>query len=291
MNHGLDPVMKWLDRATEGIRFGPDRREVRAELSAHLEDKTLDFQRIFPDLSWEEAQQRAASEMGDPAEIGKELAKVHKPWLGYAWLASKVLVGLAVFCLVLIGFRCGDDAYLGDDPFSELWDFDSMPSYFVNPFQQDRTEEELYLPGEDPDQLQVWTQRPADTIAGQRVEVRRAALWQEGEEQVLYCYLRLETWQFWGRGSLEPERLMVTDSLGNHYPYTVILGDQAPPEGPAYQFSGMEGYGPFHWGCQVRVQSIDPQAKWVRLNYNAPEEGLSLLLELEPRGEESHEGQ
>ena len=83
----------------------------------------------------------------------------------------------------------------------------------------------------------------------------------------------------------------MTDSLGNRYPYTVILGDQVPPEGPAYQFSGMAGYGPFHWGCQVRVQSIDPQAEWVRLNYSAPEEGLSLLLELEPRGGESHEGQ
>ena len=33
------PWEQWLDRATAGIRFKPDREEVRAELSAHLEDK------------------------------------------------------------------------------------------------------------------------------------------------------------------------------------------------------------------------------------------------------------
>ena len=39
-----DPVGQWLDAATKAIRFGPDRRAVRSELSAHLEDKALDFQ-------------------------------------------------------------------------------------------------------------------------------------------------------------------------------------------------------------------------------------------------------
>ena len=82
------PAEGWLDAATKAIRFGPDRRAVRSELSAHLEDKALDFQRIF--------RERAVSEMGDPMEIGKELAKVHRPWLGYIWRASQVLLGLVL---------------------------------------------------------------------------------------------------------------------------------------------------------------------------------------------------
>ena len=49
------PAEGWLDKATAGIRFGPDRREVRRELEEHLEDKALDLQRIFPDLTAEEA--------------------------------------------------------------------------------------------------------------------------------------------------------------------------------------------------------------------------------------------
>ena len=95
-NKTSNPAEQWLNTAVKKIRFKPDRREVRAELSAHLEDKALDLQRIFPDMTREEAQERAVSDMGDPAEVGKELAKVHKPWLGYLWRASQVLLALTI---------------------------------------------------------------------------------------------------------------------------------------------------------------------------------------------------
>ena len=89
------PAEGWLDKATAGIRFGPDRKEVRRELEEHLEDKALDLQRIFPGLTEDEAKERAAAEMGDPEEVGRELAKVHRPWLGYLWRVSQVVLGLA----------------------------------------------------------------------------------------------------------------------------------------------------------------------------------------------------
>ena len=281
MRPDMDPVGKWLDAATRAIRFGPDRKSVRAELSAHLEDKALDFQRIFPDMTQEEAQARAAAEMGDPMEVGKELAKVHRPWLGYLWRASQVLAFLAFLCLFLNLCLYGEDAFLGDDPLSELWDFDGLPAYYIDPFYQNRPVEELYLPGEDPDQLQVLEDRPRASIAGQTVEVRRAALWREGTGQTLYCYLRLETWKCWARGTLDADCLTVEDSLENQYPLTFLLGDQPAPEGPAYQFSGMTGYGPFHFGCQLRIQEVDPEAEWIELNYRAPEKGFTLVLELD----------
>ena len=71
MERGNVPIDRWLDQAVSGIRFGPDRAAVRAELEAHMEDKAADLQRIFPDISREEAEERTLSEMGDPAEIGK----------------------------------------------------------------------------------------------------------------------------------------------------------------------------------------------------------------------------
>ena len=95
-------ISQWLDAATRGIRFGPDRRAVRAELEAHLEDKALDLQRIFLDLSLEEAQARAAAEMGGAEEIGRDLAQIHRPWLGYAWLFSKVLLGFVIGAVLLL---------------------------------------------------------------------------------------------------------------------------------------------------------------------------------------------
>ena len=101
----------WLSQATAGIPFQPDRRAVRAELETHLEDKALDFQRIFPDLSQEEAKERAAAEMGDPVEIGTALSKIHRPWLGWLWRVSQVLLALltALFLVWLISLETSMD--------------------------------------------------------------------------------------------------------------------------------------------------------------------------------------
>lgn len=108
MDRKLNRMQQWLDTAVAGIRFGPDRKAVRAELHAHLEDKTADFQRIFPDISPEEAEARAVEEMGDAAEIGKELARLHKPWLGYLWRASKWVAAALVVVLVAINVLKND---------------------------------------------------------------------------------------------------------------------------------------------------------------------------------------
>ena len=108
MERDNDKQTSWLDTAVGGIRFGPDRKAVREELAAHLEDKTADFQRIFPDISPEEAEARAVEEMGDAAEIGKELARLHKPWLGYLWRASKWVAAALVVVLVAINVLKND---------------------------------------------------------------------------------------------------------------------------------------------------------------------------------------
>ena len=90
----------WLDAATSGIRFKPDRRAVEEELRGHFEDKSADLQRVFH-ISEKEAEKMALERMGDPEQIGKELAKIHKPWLGYLWRLSRMAFGLAlVLCLI-----------------------------------------------------------------------------------------------------------------------------------------------------------------------------------------------
>ena len=96
------PPERWLELATFRIAFIPDRKAVRVELEEHLEDKAQDLQRIFPDLSLEEAQARAAAEMGGAEEIGRDLAQIHRPWLGYAWLLSKVLLGFVIGAVLLL---------------------------------------------------------------------------------------------------------------------------------------------------------------------------------------------
>lgn len=97
----------WLDTAVSGIRFGPDRRAVREELEGHIEDKIADFRRIFPGISDEEARVRALAGMGDPEELKLSLAKIHRPWLGRLWTASRwaLWVTLLALNLVALGTR------------------------------------------------------------------------------------------------------------------------------------------------------------------------------------------
>ena len=97
-------LLRWLETAVSGIRFKPDRLAVRAELYAHLEDKALDLQRIFPDMDPDETRDRALSAMGDAEELKKELARVHRPWLGWLWTASRYLLCLVLLVNLLVGY-------------------------------------------------------------------------------------------------------------------------------------------------------------------------------------------
>ena len=97
-------VLEWLDIAVSGIRFGPDRAAVRKELDGHIEDRMADLRRIFPNIPQEEACARALSAMGDPEELKISLARVHRPWLGWLWTASRYLLCLVLLVNLLVGY-------------------------------------------------------------------------------------------------------------------------------------------------------------------------------------------
>ncbi len=241
-----------------------------------MEDKAADLQRIFPGISREEAEERALSEMGDPAEIGKELARVHKPWLGWLWRASGVLLALVLIAFLGLNFALGDDAFLGDDSDAEFWDFDAMP------FDRGRMDwyETTYLHGEDPGQLLTFSPGLEQEAAGQRISALRGALWEEEGTQVLYLYLRVDTWKFWALGILKEEWMTVTDDRGNRYG----LGLDAPrnPSGGLLSsLSGGAGKGPFHRGYTLRVWGIDAQAETIYLSYGPGDPVFTFTLDLE----------
>lgn len=264
---------RWLDRAAAGIRSRPDREAVRAELEAHLEDKTADLVRIFPDLGRQEAERQAVEQMGDAEEIGKELARLHRPWPRYLWQASRVLLTAGLLWLLAIGMFRGDDAYLGDDHRSEWWDMDGLPGTAV----MGDCDDIRYLPGGDPDQILTLEPCLTASVNGQKISLLRAALWQrEDGRQGLYCYLRVDTWRFWERGRLREEWMTVTDSTGA----VCGLGPDSPedPEtGGLLNGMSQMGFGPFHSGYELYLEDWDPAAEWVRLDYG-PGTRYSLLL-------------
>ena len=273
---------QWLYIATRGIRFRPDRAAVRRELEAHLEDKQADLQRIFPDLSPEEAERQAVESMGDAWEVRKQLAKIHKPWLGWLWRLSQILAVLACLWLVSFGFFRGDDAYLGDHPYSEWWDGDDLP----RTARMGDDDDLRYLPGDDPNQLLALEIGQTERVAGQDVSLRRAALWQGEDGLELYLYLRINTWRFWERGVLREEWMKVTDDRGNCYAleegnyYALVTAGDPPEDGSRASGLAWGGYGPFHSGYEVYLRDVDPEARWIRLDYGPTQPLVSFTVEL-----------
>ena len=95
---------KWLNTATAKIRFGPDRKAVQRELEAHLDDAKE--RRTAAGLPEEEAEAAVLEAMGDPEAIAEELGRLHRPWLGYLWRASQiVLAGTVLVYVLLLGVR------------------------------------------------------------------------------------------------------------------------------------------------------------------------------------------
>ena len=69
------------------------------ELRVHYDDHVKDLLRLGRDPAL--AEERALEAMGDAQEVGRALDKVHKPWLGWLWEASRTLA-LALTVLTLV---------------------------------------------------------------------------------------------------------------------------------------------------------------------------------------------
>ena len=265
----MEGIRAWLDTATAGIRFGPDRAEVRAELSGHLEDKLEGLRRSFPDMPPQELEERALGSMGDARAVGRALARLHRPWLGWLWRLSQGVLLLAAGLLVFTLFVAGVEH---KSPECELWDFDGLPS-------QVSGQMERFLPADDPGQLLLLRPELEEQMQGQQVALKGCAVWQEGYREQLYLYLRLSSWRFWAQGVVIAEWLRITDSLGNTYGF----GRNAPADGALHilrnqMISG--GYGPFHRGMVLCLGDFAEEAEWIRLDYGAGETLFSFTLDL-----------
>ena len=100
-------IQNWIKVAVKQMKFPPDRDKVRQELWDHLLD-SRDC-RVEQGMGLKEAEEAAVKAMGDPVETGKLLNKVHRPWLGWLWRASQLLLLTAV----LVSFRmaCTDPRF------------------------------------------------------------------------------------------------------------------------------------------------------------------------------------
>ena len=95
-------IQKWVETAVKQMKFPPDRKYVRQELWDHLLDSR--DHRVEQGMDLKEAEEASVKAMGDPVETGKLLNKVHRPWLGWLWRASRL--ALLVVCLYCYNVVC-----------------------------------------------------------------------------------------------------------------------------------------------------------------------------------------
>lgn len=280
MKHGPYSRIRWMDAATRGIRFGPDRDAVRQELTEHLEDKITELKRCFPDMTDKEAEQRALAQMGDADEIGREMARIHKPWLGYLWRVSQ-----GILLLVVLVFGLGLKEHV-----ENYWhDWCSSQEY---------REIEAVLYGEKPsaalegagtywwdwtgtERLALYSGLEQEQRLGEAViTLSQAALWRDKEgEHTLFAQINITYDKPWDKSKLLDDYLQAEDSLGNHYGYELILRENGATQKGMAALGRRSYWDGYTWNFVLR--DLPKEAEWVRFTYGLrPNADFALVVDL-----------
>ena len=84
---GILRFESWCQNAVSDIRDRADRERVYGELYAHMEDQYEELLDAgFPE---KDAENEVAEAMGDPGETALQLARIHRPFWGYALRAAR----------------------------------------------------------------------------------------------------------------------------------------------------------------------------------------------------------
>lgn len=240
---------KWLETAVSGIRFGPDREAVRSELAAHLEDKAAGLRRAFPDMEETEAQERALASMGDAEEVKFALAKVHRPWLGWLWRITQVLVyGALALALVTgaltlysrTGFR-----------------WESIASMYEDRREQRAAMEALFgdgTPAWEGERLALYAPEAEGRLGRATIRVPKAAWWRINGEDLLYLQLQVTWDRPWEATDWATYWFEAVDSQG------------VPLESAAGSVWAEEAG--ISWrSCPLRLRGLSRETQAVRLTY------------------------
>ena len=298
-------IQDWLNTAVSGIRFWLDREKVEEELRGHLEDKTADLQRIFH-LSREEAEEMALKQMGDAEEIGKELARIHRPWLGRLWRVSQVVLAVTLAAAVVYNVSTIHGEMVVEKKNAEFMEARGTKNQNVK--------EKFWLDGVDPigtyqvhrvegDPVEcelVELIRGGDSVRvpNYRIRVARAALWDfvmpdGSDSRSLFCDLRAagRPWEPLSAGVLR--NISAVDSAGNYYEsiaqwYPGYLEREIWDERRTMGINaGLDDSAldatPFEQMFSFEVRDIHPEAAWLRLEYTREDVSWSLTI---PFGEE-----
>ena len=261
---------KWLNMAVGKIRFAPDRNAVYRELEDHIEDHKAALLARDSALTEAEAEAQAVAAMGDPEPLAEELAKLHRPWLGYLWRLSQVLLVLAVLALAAVTVL----RFTGD--------IGTRPGYLWEALTWDYSE---YFQAKEEVLRSRAVYRPAGKleVSGYTVSVKEATLDAVGPDdpysyRLLYLDLRIRpSW----RGECMDLRWAVssvTDSLGTVYPLGTDGGGK-----PWWGWRDADSWGdlaPLGQKALVTLWYIPEGVEWVELTFGSGELARTLRVDL-----------
>ena len=269
-------ALSWLDRATGKIKFPPDRKAVWQELKEHIQDKADDLQRLYPDLNRGEAERMAIDQMGDAEEIGKDLAALHHPLLGWLWYGTRAILVLTILFVVLFVFLQPRFVYgLRDGD----WEIERMNWRYLG------AQEMGGWTAPEPVELEHYT---LEVPAAARIEEKWR--FEDGREpltcQTAAIRLRLTAGKAWNRPGPEnlglEQGLSAVDEFGREIRFErimpldsweAIVRDDEQPFAPGKQGWNWQEY-------ELLARNITPGSRWVDLHFDLEEEAFTVRVEL-----------
>lgn len=259
---------EWLDEVTGRIRFQPDRKAVFEELIAHIQDRSDDL--VSRGYTRQEADERTLAAMGDPAEVGRQLDEVHQPWLGWLWMVSRWLAGVAglvlLWCLLFSGMFSG-------------WGKDRLSNPYLDP-DTGVMQHEFY--GEQR-RTYYWEGDGAETTWDRYTfRIRKAAVW-DNTPYDLYGCMTVEGFFPW-EDYLYLNEAYAVDDLGNRYQnFQSIYFDDGLYEESGWKMLDL-GWGWYRglttWWYEFQITGLDPEAQWVELRFERAGRNIALRIDL-----------
>ena len=270
----------WREQVVEQVRFRPDRKAIARELTDHFQDHARDLERL--DYPWQLAEERALAAMGDPEQIGKALDRVHKPWLGWLWVASRCILLLTLLMALILGL----------EPAGQ-WLRRAKNTLFP-PEDLGRYEEELAYRGTTNQEAGWEVYEMEGLLTGTAVQMGEDYTlsvvkgcwwnWQKQAWQGL-CLLRLEPERFWygcPEDILDDLTLTLSDGTVLHNIHAGISGRPVGMTSEWFTAYCPENREPWfgHGGQTHNVSSADLGGWYVMLQFSAIEAGKAQWMDL-----------
>lgn len=250
----ITDIYRWSYEASRYIRFKPDRDQVYQELLSHLYDKANDYE--ASGMKREAAMLATIEAMGDATELGLIMRKIHKPYLGYLWRLSKVLLILSILWISIVCIKVGGFGNMVDElkPQKDYW-------------EENR---EYYEMDSSYELIADISPNCEATIEAYQLSVPKALHWRltyeyEGkqyQEEIFRFIINAKHSPFLDAPSGILDHLTAIDNLGNYYANVSeymrvrsVVGNLSVERIFSSQF-------------EMWIDDLSPDAEWIELHYD-----------------------